>query len=133
MRKRFLLILIVAGLLVSAYLYLKTFDPSSVTCSIGGGCETVLSSQYAKIAGFPIAGLGVFWYLVALILVWLVYFKRIWAELPIQIWLAGGLAFSFYLLYLEKYKIGAYCTWCLVSLGLVVLIFVLVFVKKRKK
>lgn len=121
-----------AGILVSGYLLLKTNDPSSVVCSIGGGCETVLSSQYAKLFGLPVAGLGIFWYLAALVLVWLVYFKRIWAELPLRIWAIGGLAFSLYLLYLEKYQIGAYCTWCLVSLGLAVLINGLIFIKKKK-
>jgi|SRR3990167_5201451 len=131
MRSKILLIAVVVGIVVSGYLYLKTLDPSSVTCSIGGGCETVLSSQYAKIFGLPVAGLGVLWYLVSLLLVWLVYFKRIWATLPFQIWVSIGLVFSLYLLYLEKYKIGAYCTWCLVSLGLVILIFTLIFAKKR--
>ncbi|MCR4307254.1 MAG: vitamin K epoxide reductase family protein [Candidatus Berkelbacteria bacterium] len=132
MRQRLLIILMMAGILVSGYLLLKTNDPSSVVCSIGGGCETVLSSQYAKLYGLPVAGLGVFWYLAALVLVWLVYFKRIWAELPLRIWSIGGLAFSLYLLYLEKYQIGAYCTWCLVSLGLVILINGLIFIKKKK-
>ncbi len=131
MRSKFLVVLIVAGALISGYLLWKTSDPATVTCSIGGGCETVLSSPYAKFFGFPIAGLGLIWYLAALALVWLVYIRRIWAELPLQIWTAGGLAFSLYLLYLEKYRIGAYCTWCLVSLGLVVLIFTLIFAKKR--
>jgi len=131
-KSRLLVILAVAGILVSGYLFWKGADPASVTCSIGGGCETVLSSPYAKMFGFPVAGLGIIWYVVALTLVWLVYFRRVWAELPIQIWAAFGLAFSFYLLYLEKYKIGAYCTWCLVSLGLVILITVLVFAKTRQ-
>jgi len=82
--------------------------------------------------GFPVAGLGIVWYLVALLLVWLVYFKRTWAILPFQLWAVAGLGFSLYLLYLEKYKIGAYCTWCLVSLGLVILIFLVVFAKKKQ-
>ncbi|MEK7535221.1 MAG: vitamin K epoxide reductase family protein [Patescibacteria group bacterium] len=132
MKHKLLLVLVVAGIIVSSYLYLKTYDPSSVTCSVGEGCETVLSSHYAKIFNFPVAGLGILWYLVALIFTWLVYFRRIWSELPIKIWACGGLAFSLYLLYLEKYVIGAYCTWCLVSLGLVVLITVLIFVKTKQ-
>lgn len=132
MKQRLLVIFIVAGILVSGYLFWKTFDPSSITCSIGGGCETVLSSRYAKIYGLPVAGMGVFWYLATLVLVWLVYFKRIWAELPLRIWAVVGLAFSLYLLYLEKYQIGAYCTWCLISLGLVVLINGLIFIKKKR-
>src|SRR3989338_9361244 len=132
MRSKILTLLAVAGAVVSAYLYLKTFDPSSVICSVGGGCETVLSSQYAKIFDFPVAGLGLVWYLALLALIWLVYFKRVWAELPVQIWGLCGLLFSLYLLYLEHFKIHAYCTWCLVSLGIVVLINGLIFIKKTK-
>lgn len=131
MKHKLLLVFVVAGIIVSSYLYLKTYDPSSVACSVGGGCETVLSSHYAKIFNFPVAGLGILWYLGALILTWLVYFRRIWSELPLKIWAGGGLAFSLYLLYLEKYVIRAYCTWCLVSLGLVVLIVTVIFAKKR--
>ena len=131
MKQRILVVLIVAGMLVSGYLLWKSADPSSVTCSIGGGCETVLSSSYSKFLGIPVAGFGLVWYLVALALVWLTLFRRIWAELPLQAWAVGGLAFSLYLLYLEKYVIGAYCTWCLVSLGLVILIFTLIFATKK--
>jgi len=127
-----LVILTGAGIIVAGYLTLKTADPGSVVCSIGGGCETVLSSQYAKIAGFPVAGLGLLWYMTLLAVTWLVYAKRVWSPLVAMIWVSGGLLFSLYLLYVSRFLIGAYCTWCLVSLGLVALISLLVFTKGRK-
>jgi len=131
MKQRLLVILSVAGLLISGYLVAKTADPSSVVCSFGGGCETVLASQFSKIDGISVAMLGVAWYLGTLALIWLVYFKRVWAELPLRLWAATGLAFSLYLLYLEKYQIHAYCTWCLTSLGVVVLLNILSWVKSK--
>lgn len=131
MKQKALTILAVAGLIIAGYLLFKTSDPSSVVCSVGGGCETVLSSQYAKMFGLPTAGFGVIWYAFALILIWLVYFKRIWVELYFRIWAIGGLVFSLYLLYLERYQIHAYCTWCLTSLAIVVLINGLIWVKSK--
>jgi len=128
---RILLLLIVAGVLVSAYLVYKAGDPSSVACSIGGGCEKVLSSEYAKLYGYSVALYGLVWYLAGLILVWLVYIRRIWTKSIFQLWALGGLGFSLYLLYLEAYQIHAYCTWCLVSLGLVTLLTALSFVKSK--
>ena len=126
-----MVVLAAAGLLVSIYLVAKTADPSSVVCSIGGGCETVLSSQYSKIFGLPVAWLGIAWYVVTLILIWLVYFKRSWAQMYFWLWATVGLLFSLYLLYLEKFQIHAYCTWCLSSLAIVVLINALSWGKSK--
>ena len=74
MRQRILVVLIVAGMLISGYLLWKSADPASVACSIGGGCETVLSSSYSKLFGFPVAAFGLFWYLAGLALVWVTPF-----------------------------------------------------------
>lgn len=130
-RVRILLVLAAAGVAVSSYLYLKSADPGSVVCSIGGGCEVVLSSKYAKFYGFPVAGMGILWYVVTLGLIYLVFFRRVWSELPLRIWAVIGLAVSLYLLALEMFVIHYYCTWCLVSLGLVILITLTSLVKRR--
>ena len=128
---RILILLVVAGVMISTYLLYKEGDPSSVACSIGGGCEKVLSSEYAKLYGYSIALYGLVWYLTGLALIWLVYIRRIWTKTIFQLWAFSGLFFSLYLLYLEATKIHAYCTWCLISLGLVILITGLSFVKSK--
>ncbi|MEK7548371.1 MAG: vitamin K epoxide reductase family protein [Patescibacteria group bacterium] len=129
MRGKILLVLAAAGLVISGYLVLKTEDPSSVVCSIGGGCETVLSSQWARIGPLSVAWLGVAWYVALLVVIWLTDFSRRATPLVLIGWAASGLLFSLYLLYLEAFKIKAYCTWCLASLVIVGLIFVISFVK----
>lgn len=124
-KEKVIIILSGLGVIVSSYLVLKTLDPSTVTCAIVTGCEEVLSSRYAKIGGFPIAGLGVIWYLVTLTLVWLVYGRRLLRKIVLIMWATIGLIFSAGLIYISSFEIGAYCIWCLTSSALVSLIFVI--------
>jgi len=130
-RSRLLVVLASAGVVVSSYLTLKVADPSSVVCSIGGGCEKVLGSQYATMFGVPVSAYGVAWYLVVLGLIFGTYINRSVSSYILKLFALSGLAFSLYLFWVSRYLIGAYCTWCLASLGLVVLINILVFTKHR--
>ena len=58
-----------AGAGVAGYLTWAHFSDSSVLCVAGGGCETVQESEYAEIAGIPVAVLGLCSYVVVLGLV----------------------------------------------------------------
>jgi len=129
---RLLTILAGAGLLVSVYLTVITYDPSSVACSIGGGCETILSSPYAKIFGIPVSAYGILWYIFQLAVIYLVLIKKDQHPVVLKWWIGLGLAISLYLLYLEAIVIHAYCTWCLVSLAIVIITTVLVFWRQTK-
>lgn len=132
MKTKLALLLIGAGLVVSGYLVFQSNNPEAVVCSIGGGCETVLTSRYAKFLGMPVADFGLVWYLISLLLVWRIWIKKRWPVWFFRAWTTIGLVVSLYLLYLEKYVIHAYCTWCLVSLGLVGLLFILSFFTTRE-
>jgi uncharacterized membrane protein len=81
-------------------------------CVAGGGCETVQESEYAEIAGIPVALLGLVSYsIVAALVVWDAPTARL-----IAAWLAVvGLLFSLYLLALQLFVIDAVCLWCLVN------------------
>lgn len=130
--QRALLVLAAAGLAVSIYLTFKTYDPASVACSIGGGCETVLSSKYAYLFGVPVSVYGILWYLAQLVLLYLIIFRDRFGIKELRIWAVLGLIFSLYLLAAEMFFIHAYCTWCLVSLAIVVAVTILVFLPNRK-
>lgn len=130
-RLRAMILLGGIGIVVATYLTLMAHSPESVVCSIGGSCEIVLSSKYASFYGMPTAAFGIIWYVAFLFILWLALIKRMWSVLPLQIWAVGGLVTSLYLLYLEAFVIHAYCTWCLVSLGVIVLLNLLVFAKKK--
>ena len=120
--------LALVGLLLSLYLsFWKLGLVGSLACGVGS-CEEVQLSEYAVIAGVPVAFLGVVGYLVLLV-VSLVGVQPRWIERrgPTA-WLAvvsgAGTAFSAYLTYLEAAVIHAWCRWCVVSAIVILAIFV---------
>ncbi len=59
----------IGGLIDAIYLTIHHLTGEKVPCSVTGGCETVLTSSYAEIAGIPLATFGAIAYFIAL--VWL--------------------------------------------------------------
>ena len=101
-----------AGLAVAGYLTWVHFDDAALVCVAGGGCETVQESEYAEIAGIPVAALGMVAYAVVLALVaWDSPTARLGAAMLAFV----GLAFSLYLLALQLFVIDAVCVWCLAN------------------
>jgi uncharacterized membrane protein len=101
-----------AGLAVAGYLTWVHFDDAALVCIAGGGCETVQESEYAEIAGIPVALLGLGAYAVLLALV---VFDGPNARLAAAMLAFVGLAFSMYLLALQLFVIDAVCAWCLAN------------------
>ncbi len=108
-------IVALVGLADSVYLSVKHFTAEPVPCSLVEGCEKVLTSPYAEVAGVPIAAAGAAAYFVAFALAVLAAYgdERMWK-------IFGGLAtlmagFSLWLIYLQAFVIGAFCQFCLIS------------------
>jgi uncharacterized membrane protein len=109
------LTLIVAGLAVigaaiAGYLTWVHFAELQPYCvGGGGGCERVQSSPYAKLAGVPVAVIGLAGYLAVLASLAL-------ADRSVTAFLGlVGAGFSAYLTYLELVVIDAVCQWCVAS------------------
>jgi uncharacterized membrane protein len=102
----------VAGLAVAGYLTWVHFDDAALVCVAGGGCETVQESEYAEVAGVPVALLGLIAYAAILALVaWDSEQARLGAAMLALV----GLVFSMYLLALQLFVIDAVCVWCLAN------------------
>jgi uncharacterized membrane protein len=102
----------VAGLAVAGYLTWVHFDDAALVCVAGGGCETVQESEYAEVAGVPVALLGLIAYAAILALVaWDSEQARLGAAMLALV----GLVFSMYLLALQLFVIDAICVWCLAN------------------
>lgn len=108
-------VLALVGLADSVYLTVKHFTAEPVPCSIIEGCETVLTSSYAEVAGVPIAAFGAAAYFAAFSLAVLSAYgnRTAWALFGVQSFLMA--AVSAYLIYLQGFVIGAFCQFCLVS------------------
>lgn len=104
-----------SGVADAVYLTVKHFTGEKVPCSIVAGCEQVLTSSYAEIAGVPLAAFGALAYFTAFSLSILAAFgnRAAWKLFGVQVVLMA--IFTAWLVYLQAYVIGAFCQFCLIS------------------
>lgn len=118
-----------AGVFVALYLMLyKLGYIGTLACAVGS-CETVQTSKWATLLGFPVAAWGVAYY-VAILAISLAGLMPALAERRsvshLLIAMTGvGLLFSLWLTYLELFVIGAICQWCVISALLATALFVI--------
>jgi uncharacterized membrane protein len=117
-----------AGAAVAAYLVYTRYTHTLIACTTGG-CETVQHSKYAKLAGVPVAVLGLAAYLAvfATALSSRVEAAAIGAAIAI-----GGLAFAIYLIVIQVAVIDAICQWCLASDAILAVLTVLCCERLRR-
>ena len=101
-----------AGIAVAGYLTWSHFGDGALVCPVGGGCETVQESEYADVAGIPVALLGLVAYAV---LLGLVAWDAPSARLAAAALALVGVIFSGYLLVVQLFVIDATCIWCLAN------------------
>jgi uncharacterized membrane protein len=102
--------LAVLGAAIAGYLSWVHFAELKPYCVGGtGGCERVQASPYARLAGVPVAVIGLAGYLAVLASLAL-------PDRSLTAFLAlVGAGFSAYLTYLELAVIDAICQWCVAS------------------
>jgi uncharacterized membrane protein len=114
-------VLCVIGIGIGTYLTYTHYAHLKVLCT-SGGCETVQHSKYAKLAGIPVATLG------------LVGYIGILGSIAVRGELARaagfglaliGFLFSMYLTYRELFTIKAICQWCVGSAVLMTLLVII--------
>lgn len=129
-------LLSLAGLFISAYLYLyKIGKIGSLACGTGG-CETVQWSPWSRVAGIEVALVGVLGYagLLALSLFALQpgLVSRHWPAALLAILAGMGVLFTVYLTYLELFVIHAICRWCVASGVVILAIFIVALLGLRQ-
>src|SRR6185503_12756865 len=114
------------GLADAIYLTVEHVTGQSVRCTIVAGCSEVLSSQYAVVAGVPLALIGAAAYFGVFSLATLAAFGyRIAATLLTPLVLLMFLV-SLWLFYLQAFVIHAFCQFCLFSAAVTTTLTVLV-------
>ena len=101
-----------AGLGIATYLTVVHYIGGDPVCAVAHGCATVQQSDYATLAGVPVALLGVVGYvgLLAALIVDGEAGRTAAAFLSL-----AGLAFSGWLTYVEVGILDAICIWCVGS------------------
>lgn len=127
-----MLCLALTGAGISGYLVTVALDPNKeVVCGPLGNCHTVQASQYAEVAGVPVAALGLLMYAGLVVLlatralgVGGFEVQRALATLTFSLSL-GGVVYSGYLTYLELAVIEAICIWCVTSAAIITLVLLM--------
>jgi uncharacterized membrane protein len=120
-------ILVLIGFADAAYLSMLHFYQTDAGCSLITGCDAVLSSEYAVIAGVPLAYLGILYYL-SLIITLMAYYQT-----ELKRFLQGlfvlnttGFIFSLWLVYVQAAILNAFCQYCLISAVISTILFFIV-------
>ena len=116
----------VIGIAVATYLTYTHYAGLNVVCPVSGGCETVQKSVYSKLAGIPVAVLGLAGYVS--ILLSLAIRNELGRVAGFAIALIGCL-FSLYLTYREIFTIKAICPWCVSSAVMMTLLTILTAIR----
>jgi len=117
-------VLALVGFADAAYLTATHYAGSSVFCGASGGCETVLSSEFATLGPVPIALIGAVYYGLASLLAWTP--GESWSRTTAGILAAlTGLAFaiSAVLFGIQAFQLQAWCRFCLVSAAITTVLF----------
>jgi uncharacterized membrane protein len=116
--------LALVGFADAAYLTATHYAGSSVFCGASGGCETVLSSEFATLGPVPIALIGAVYYALVTLIAWTP--APSWSRAT-ALALAGltGIAFavSAALFAIQAFELHAWCRFCLVSAGITTFLF----------
>ena len=108
-----LALLDVIGLAIAGYLSVVELGGGVPYCGALHGCETVALSEYARIAGIPVAvyGVGLSVLLLTLAIAWIRSDKPALLDVHYGLSLIGVI-FEIYFLSLQVFVIKAVCIWC---------------------
>jgi uncharacterized membrane protein len=122
-----------AGLGISIYLTVVHYSTIPLACPANAviNCEQVLSSPYGVIVGssVPTSAAGIAWFGVSALLAAGLLAGRTQLARWELAWSAVGLVTVLFLVFVEIVQLGAVCVWCTAAHLLVVLIFLIAFMR----
>jgi uncharacterized membrane protein len=119
-----MIVLTVIGIALASYLTYIHYSGAEPLCSIKGNpCSQVQKSVYSKLAGVPVALIGLIGYV--LILGSLLMREDDRARFATAALTLGGFGFSAYLTYRELFTLHKICEWCVSSAVLVTILMLL--------
>jgi uncharacterized membrane protein len=118
------------GIAIAGYLTYVHYAGISPVCEIAHGCEKVQTSEWSKVAGVPVAVLGLIGYVGVLAALFVPGEAAATAAAGMAL---VGAGFSAYLTYREVFTIDAICIWCVASAILMTLLAILTVVRLARQ
>lgn len=114
------------GFIDATYLAVEHYRGTVLNCTIIGDCQTVTSSQYALIAGVPVALLGSLYYAAMIVLLVAYLDRRRERVLDAATWMTVlGFVASVYFVWVQAFVINLWCQYCLVSAATSTILFLI--------
>lgn len=131
------LVFVAVGLFISAYLSYVDLTDSSAVCIEGGAfnCDLVQRSVYSELMGIKIAylGLGVYLLLGAMLLLEnRIPFLQTYGPMMVFGITLFGFLYSVWLIYVQAFRLEAFCPWCLGQEAAMTLLFIASIVRLRQ-
>ncbi|MBP6908516.1 MAG: vitamin K epoxide reductase family protein [Candidatus Pacebacteria bacterium] len=114
------------GFILAAHIHNKKKEKTKLVCPMRSNCETVIHSDYSKIAGIPVEVLGMMYYafIGGVYGVFFLIGGMPFMILMLLFWFSFcSVLFSVYLVSIQAFVIKQWCAWCLMSAGTSILIF----------
>ena len=119
--RRAMVVIAVLGLALASYLVYVHYSGTRPACTAGDACLKVQTSVYSKIAGVPVALIGLIGYIG--IFLSLLVPDRDEVRLATLVMTVIGVGFSGYLTYRELFTLKTICEECATSAVLMLLLF----------
>ena len=116
----------VVGLADATYLTVLALTGETAACGGQAGCQEVLGSVYARVAGIPVASFGVAGYFTAFTFATFAAFNYARARKFFALTVGALFAATLWLLYVQAFLLHAFCRYCLFSAAICFLLMGLV-------
>ena len=119
------------GLTESVYLTVIFLSGETAVCGNSPDCFKVLGSSYAKIGGFPVSGLGALAYFSVFTFAIFASFDYRRARRFLNWTVLAMFVVTLWLLFVQAFRLHAFCRYCLFSAALIFLLTGLVVARPR--
>lgn len=130
-------LLSLGGLADSIYLTVTHLTGEDAACFASSGCSEVLASAYASVGKIPLAAFGALGYFAAFSCSVLAAFGYPRSRTFLTGLVAGMLATTLWLLYVQAFVLHAFCDFCLISAALTLSLSAIVtashFIERRQR
>ena len=110
------------GLAEATYLTVIFLSGETAVCGNSADCFKVLGSSYAKVGGIPVAGLGALAYFTVFTFATFAAFDYSRAQKLFTWTVLTMFAVTLWLLFVQAFRLHAFCRYCLFSAALVFLL-----------
>ncbi|MBI4599648.1 vitamin K epoxide reductase family protein [Candidatus Uhrbacteria bacterium] len=117
----------IAGFFLTLYIARKKHAHEKMLCPIGGRCEHVMHSEYARFFGMPLEHIGLSYYALIFVAYTTFFIAPDFSHPLVLLALIGitisAFLFSAYLTFIQAFTLKEWCALCLVSAGFCTVLF----------